>query len=296
MIKPERMSLIKLLFFKEDLNEVSKFLMESGIVEIEKSANFIETKDKFEEINMSKLISDSNNLLKELNDLSKNLDIRRCVPKKLILSPIFNIGEEIGKEFQKLNDKVNSLLEETKFLEEEVNKLQLKSRLFSFIEDIGFSVSQLKALPHIFLSIGSVSLRGLDSLKNFVKTSNVDLKILGYHKNEAIISVFTLKENEEKLKPVLQTVGFNKLELGDEDKSVSDLIEELELFLWEKREKLAEIKKNIKEIGEKESERICYWIWLLEYNLKLFSAMNFFLETKLGYIVTAWIPTKKLGR
>lgn len=290
------MSLVSLAFLKEDLEKVSRLLMEVGVVEIEEAQRFIVEKEGLSKVDVRSLIEEANLLLQRINLLCEKLNIRikrQKVGTELRLGP--QVLEQIRGDFSTLEDRVDKLLLTIEENEAEIERIEYKSRLLSYLEDMGVRVEELLDLPHLEFKMGILSLANLRGFLEVLDGMSVLYKVSGYYKGNAFIFLLYLKEFAKRLNSAMRSFGFKELGEVISGKPLSEVLEDLELEVWGKREEIALAKKELSQLKDTYVERLANWCWLLENNLKIYRAMDKFLESKFGYFLSFWIPSAELS-
>lgn len=296
MFKPQRMSLINLAYLKDDFQKVSHLLVESGITEVESAEKFLIDKQGLEKIDSSQLVTRARNLLSSMNELLSEMRISREKFTSGELRLDVNLLDEIENQFNNLRSRIDALISRRGEYNARIEKLEYKSRFMSALEDMEILPSELFGLPHLYLRIGLLDSSEFKKLTEILDHSEVPFifKITGYLKGKVMLLIATLSENSSYLDSALRALNFKDIEVVSEEKDLSRLLEDMELELWSLRESLVEISQEYKKLQEEAGKELSRLSWLLENNLKIYQAMENFMQSQYNYLLSLWIPSQKV--
>jgi len=297
MFRPQRMTLVNLAFLKEDFQKVSHLLMESGITEVESAEKFLVDKQGLQKIESSQLVTRARNTLNRMDELFQRMEIsrRRFTPGDLKLD--IHLLDEIESQFNNICSHIDGLIVRKGECETRIEELDYKSRFLSVLEDMEISPRDLSGLPHLYLRTGLLDSGNFKRLIEILEQSEVNFvfKIAGYLRGYVLLFIATFKENSSSLKSALRALNFRDIEVVMEEKDLSQVLEDIELELWSLRETLVEIEQEYQKIRRESGSELSRLHWLLENNLKIYQAMEHFLESRYNYLLSLWIPSEAIS-
>ena len=297
MFRPQRMTLVNLAFLKEDFQKVSHLLMESGITEVESAEKFLMDKQGLQKIESSQLVTRARNTLNRMDELFQRMEIsrRRFTPGDLKLD--IHLLDEIESQFNNICSHIDGLIVRKGECETRIEELDYKSRFLSVLEDMEISPRDLSGLPHLYLRTGLLDSSNFKRLIEILEQSEVNFvfKIAGYLRGYVLLFIATFKENSSSLESALRALNFRDIEVVMEEKDLSQVLEGIELELWSLRETLVEIEQEYQKIRRESGSELSRLHWLLENNLKIYQAMEHFLESRYNYLLSLWIPSEAIS-
>ncbi len=297
MFRPQRMTLVNLAFLKDDFQKVSHLLMESGIAEVESAEKFLVDKQGLQKIESSQLVIRARNTLNRMDELFQRMEIskERFTPRDLKLD--IYLLDEIESQFNNICSRIDGLIARKRECETRIEELDYRSRSLSVLEDMRISPQDLFGLPHLYLKTGLLSSGDFKRLTEILEQSGIEFifKIAGYLKGDALLFIATFKENSSALESALRALNFKEIKVITEEKDLSQVLEDIELELWSLRETLVEIEQEYQKVQREAGDELSRLYWLLENNLKIYQAMEYFLESRYNYLLSLWIPSEALS-
>ena len=243
----------------------------------------------------------------DLTDLETTIDyLAEFEPKKgflektlgggIVLSPQeFNgIGEKIGDgEWRKICDDCNSLQEQITRLNSRENKLNNDKQNLIHWSSLDAPIEDLKDTEKTIIRIGTVPESTHTMLIDEIKAPdlNVSFELVGGTKNERHIVFIFLKEDEQKVTPILSKYGFSPVSLPIASGKVSDQIKQIE-------QEISDIKTQREDIAKESSKLASHRTRLMviyDYKNELMKREEIrqsFVNTDQAFMVDGWVRKK----
>lgn len=203
-------------------------------------------------------------------------------------------GEEI---IERVGGKAKELDEELEKTDKEINTLQSQIKSLKLIEKFDISdLSLLRSSNFIFSTIGSVPTSNIAELKESIREEADDGIIIDSRKKneeKTILSLWTLKENEEDIKEKLNFYGFNSLSLPESDGEPKKIRKELEEKLEENKDRKKEVYEEIEKASKEHKKELLSAKEILNIQKDRAKAINKFSKTKTVSIIQGWVPEDK---
>lgn len=243
--------------------------------------------------------------LTEISDLRKRIEgflhsggIIPSAPEETHLSnraPVA-IGEEKAR-LDRINSERESIRERQRVIQQEVMKLEDIKRQVD-LYGIGLSEATLPA-RHSFISmqIGNLPVSNVKQFEDALKAfPSLSVK-LGQENEMSHHLMVTMKRDDSKIKTILANVGWTKIELPGELRSVKkDVFQEISAKIEKLTGEQKKLEKQANDLIKKEGEHLRK-VWLnLRVNELFYKVQTNFESSSRTIIFTGWLPANKKER
>lgn len=308
MFRPEKMSLISIIALREDLDEIMQGLVEAGAVHIEKSKQFIsEGVPSIKPVNTQESLNESRSLLGRIEDIIEKMDIpgrKFKLPKKEFKIAPYQVIQEIKADFNQVESEVKDLLLQLDRYKKDLKQKQKLSWLIPLLKEEGVDISTIPNYKYITLHCGILPFSKLTPLKDSLRNITYQLKFSRYLKGNMMVCLATSTDYIKTVERVLKGINFEPISLssviedfskGKKQYELDNLAEDIEYKLWEDREGIADVKKEIGNLKDKFSQKLIIWKAKLKININVLKSMQNFVESRYGYCISGWVPYNKVS-
>ena len=294
MFFPQNMHMVKIFVMDELLDKLCAALYDFGFVEISRSSNFVGRQDGVSLLDNDNLVRKSESLKEEVRNTLSLLGISPAeydVPAEKIST---SAVDEIRQRYRVIMTEVSSLTQRIKDNERKITELTMQSEILNIIEERGLKLENFKGNANTAAKAGVISKDYLKEIKSY-NEDGVLIEEAGEFLGNVFVFCVSLREKEQNLLDFLKSVKFKDVALDYEAESIGEVIESLELNMWQLREESAELRHKLNGIKEKYRSELALLPLLIEENERVYKAMGSFLASRTGYVVTGWVPESKIN-
>jgi len=292
MFTPEKMCLVHIVCLEKHLTKVMDIVSKSGV------AHFIKENNEFEQYALekidfsnveAKLISYRNRLERILGALPEEI---RFSLRSVTVSPE-EVAERSDKFISQLEYDASSILVQIEMIDADVEELDGLSWGLSPLEDMDVVIENLRDTRFLYLEIGSIRedyyrrfTQAIQQIPCFMST--------GPLMNDSYpIIVGTPVQHRSRLAAALEAANFSKSEIPEDiTGNIEEILQEIELEIWKKREEKFELQMQLKKIQEERQEML-EWVYTnIRANLAVIDAMKNIVETSETYMIPCYVPSK----
>ena len=287
------MHMVKIFVLDEFLNKLCETLYDFGFIEVRRSSNFIRQEDGVTLLDNENLIKKSDNLKEEVKKVLDLLGIRpieQDIPAKNISVRTI---DEISRDYKEVISKVQNLSRRIKENRQKTAELTIRSEVLNAIEEKGLRLESFKGSDNIIAKAGVVPKDYLKDIKSY-KEGGVLIEIDEEFLGNVFVFCLSLREKEQNLLSFLKSVKFKDVSLDYEASSIGEIIESLELNMWQLREESAQCQGQLNSIRKKYHNKLALLPSLIDENERIYKAMGKFLASRTGYVIAGWVPESKI--
>jgi V/A-type H+-transporting ATPase subunit I len=282
-----------------DSDRVSEALLREGVMQfIDISEVEIEKPDNLSAARPKTSLMEISDLRKRIEGFLYTGDIVPSAPKETDLTNRKSVDIEKEKShLDKIAGERESLRERQRILQQEIMKLEDIRRQ---VERYGLGLADV-TLPskHSFISmqIGKLPASNVEQLEESLKdlpSLNISMGLENDIAHQLLIS---MKKDNEQIQKILTKVGWAKIELPDELRSVKkDVFKELSEKLQALAEEQRKVETKVHDLVKKEEQRLVE-VWSnLRVNELIFMIQGHFKSSARTVIFTGWLPSSKKER
>ncbi len=199
--------------------------------------------------------------------------------------------ENLSRELSDLSARGLQITERAELLQYELDQLfQYSHTLLSF-ENADFKVNLLRKMRYYAYHWGFIAARDLLKLKESLEKYPSVLHVLGDYKDKRAIIVFVLKNDQPLLDSILKNLDYVDLDVPDQYQgTISEVLDEIELNAWEKREELIELREELKRFRDNKIDLIARAFHLIRYMKVLLDGFQQTLTTESFIYLSGWVP------
>ena len=288
------MHMVKIFVLDEFLDKLCESLYDFGFIEVKRSSNFIRQKEGVILLDNSSLIQKSEDLkekVKKTLDLLGIRPIEQDIPaRKISVRAI----DEISQDYKEVISKIQNLSQRIKENRQKIAELTIRSEVLNAIEEKGLRLESFRGSDNIIAKAGVVPKDYLKDIK-YYKEDGVLIEIDEEFLGNVFMFCLSLREKEQNLLSFLKSVKFKDAPLDYEASSIGEIIESLELNMWQLREESAQCQGQLNGIRKKYRNKLALLLPLIDENERIYKAMGKFLASRTGYVITGWVPESKIN-
>jgi len=279
MIFPEKMVKVQIITHKKWKREIIESLYNLGVLHIK---DYIPG-----EFELGKPLEEAEEISRIL------LKIRAALSKLPKVSSKKEKEIKSRKDVEKLCEDIISTVEKINFeqreVENKIKKLEKFLEIKRYLKAIGADINLFWESKKIAIISGLV--------KTFDEKAFKEIEILAlkYSKidNFYVIFIVSKKENEEKIRKILQNFNFNEFDYSL-IKEMKNINPELELEKLKKKSK--ELQERLKSLAEQNLKTLEIWKERLEEQAEKAEAPLKFAESKNVILIEGWVPAKEVNK
>ncbi len=306
MFKPEKMSFVNISVLDQNLPKVLDSITKLGIMHIVDKSELPSTSGMLGGVNIQPV----QDKLAEFNDridvLSKAISTETLflpefgggMPEDIEIDP-FRIANKIESELIQMESDAESLLKRIEQLQVEIDKLNNDSEKFYMLEAKGLDLDHLKGMRFLYFTFGDVPLefnhynRLVESLSR-IPCLLMAGEITGIRQQ---VFAFSLAKDMDILNNALEAAYFKKIDIPqDYEGSIADVLDEIELKIWTKREEIAELELELRGLRKEWRERLFQLKAAVLANQIVAESVGRFGKTDNSYLISGWVPSRQLKK
>ena len=219
--------------------------------------------------------------------------------EKIEIDP-FQISEKVRSDLSEIEGEVNPVIQRRIRIQEEISELEEDSRQLSALEIHGVSIEALKESQFLYIAFGDIPEeyyeRLVGSLAN-VPCVLVPGPIMGARQQ---ILAFSLMSDRDALSGALDAAYFSKARIPDKyHGDIVDVLDEIELDIWTRREEMAEIQAQIRALRQRWRDKLLELHATILANQIVLESVEKFGKIETSYFLSGWVPysdVRKLQR
>ncbi len=302
MFRPEKMSFVNISVLDDYLTQVLDRLAKLGIMHMVDKKELPPSTEELEDINVEPVREQLNTLNGRVEELLTTLTIGSLsvlagISKdKLEIDP-FQIAERIAEELSEIEAEVTPVVRRRSQIQTEISNLEENSRQIAALEVEGVKLEDLKTARFLYFAFGDVPEeyyeRLTGSLENLPCVLVPGETIAGRRQ----ILAFSLMDDREPLSNALEAAYFSKTKIPERYNGfVADVLDEIELELWTKREEMAELQGKIRSLRQNWRDRLLELRAVIAANQIVIESLEKFGRIESSYFLSGWVPYKDVKK
>ena len=293
MFIPEKMKLLKIITAKEKFSPLLQSITKLNCLHIANSIYFEQASEILRAPEEKKEIFNKMSALDTIVvNTCKKIDLGIYKTNQEIEISPFTISDKLDSEIRDFQYKVEDLIHSIADLEREIPTTELLSWQLNQLDSLGINVGLLSEPMYLYLKVGTIPAQQLPILENSIQ--NIPFVIeSSYQLGKEFIICATLNQYEKSLQQSLSALDFQEVKLPSKG-TTKEMFEEIELRLWEQKERLNQYKIALEQLKNEYVKKIDIWHKTLLMNKEILGLLKNFLMTEHGYFITAWVPQSKL--
>jgi len=291
MLTPSEMVLMSIVVFKEESEELTSRILNLGIFQPVDIRTIEKELEDLTPLNTEKEYAEWEELEVQLHQVAKTLNLSIFASGK-----IEHFSPNMIKNFlSEVEEEVSPLLNQK---EEIQNNLQNIETILSQIKDyIPFPIKKSSTYTFLNIELGSIEEKNLVVLERTLKNIPHLTLPLKKEMGRVVILVVYLKKDEVFLTKVLKDIFWQPMEYPEGLPEIpQEMQNKLNAELEEYRNKIAEIDKEIKKLGEKYKEKFFAILGYITREKALLQAKKYAFITGRTFLISGWIPKEEKNR
>ncbi|MFH1586857.1 MAG: V-type ATP synthase subunit I [Candidatus Diapherotrites archaeon] len=286
MLKPERMSKIKIVGLQKDLQEVINFIHKDGRLEIKKT-----TDARLDGNKPAEVLGRVSEELVRLKGIEGNLtkqEVKQA--KQLALNELLKETAKI-----KVDGKIHPMVEKRVSLQERKNDLETTKKLLEDLKSVKINLESLDS-ENIAFFIGKIQTQKISELRTGLEhiTSTNSIYSKELNKFESLLLLGVAKEKQGEVETILGKFGFARQELPKGKGTPAQMLSGIAKELGDVDKELAGIEKEMEKLSKENYSNIVTLREMLELEAKRAQIQAQLGRTEQTFVAEAWIAAKEV--
>lgn len=304
MFRPEKMSFVSISVLDEYLTQVLDRLAKIGVMHVVDKKELPPNVEGLEDIDVDPLRNRLHTLNSRIEELLGVLTIESFYPSisaavnedKIEIDP-FEIADKTTEELSEIETAVKPIIRRRTELHEETETLEDHSHQLAVLEAQGVKIEDLKDSRFLYFTFGDIPEEYYERLAASVTNLQCVL-VPGEHiADRRRIMAFSLISNSEAISNALEAAYFSKTQIPEKYHGpIIDVLDEIELEIWMRREEMAEIQGSLRSLREKWREKLLLLRATIAANQIVLESVEKFGKTDTTYFVSGWVPYKDVKK
>ncbi|MGQ9608405.1 MAG: V-type ATP synthase subunit I [bacterium] len=304
MFRPEKMCFVNISVLDEHLVFVLDRLAKLGVMHVVDKTEIPSNTIRLSDVDVDPLRSRFTTINSRLEKLSTNLSIDRKITltqagiseEKLEIDP-FNIGDRIENELAEIEALVEPIVQQIGQIQSEIRVLEENSQRLHILDVQGVNLDDLRNMRFLYFAYGEIPEENYQRLVGSLAHLPCVLMRGSVYSGRLQIMTFSVISDKESLMNALEAAYFTKIELPERyHGSIADILDEIELKIWAKREEMAELYGQIRILRRKWRNRILELMSTVSANQIVIDSMEKFGKTDKSYLLSGWVPYKDVKK
>lgn len=292
------MDFVSLILEKQISPYVLAYLAEKEFIQLTSADKFYQKALTHPE-ELTKLIEDTSSLENNLREVISALHITPgeletdTFESEQLVSTIYDPAafSSLIQEMQVLKTEVTQNTRKAENTENSINDLfQYSHSLMSF-EGSDFQVDLLRHLHFFAHKVGFIDIKDTIKLKESLKDHLYYMNIWDENLRRKAITIVVMKKDQSLLEKIFHGLNFVEVELPDQYQgTIKEVLDQIELSIWEKRETLLELNYTMKKLAEKKAMLLSKINCMIKYLRPLIKGYQSSIATGHYIYVCGWVP------
>jgi len=211
----------------------------------------------------------------------------------------FQIADEIENDLLEIETVLTPIVQRVTQLQSEIAELENNSRQFHTLEDYGVNLEDLRRMRFLYFEFGDIPVEReyYDRLAGGL--TNVPCALL---RGDVVarrqqIMVLGLMSDRETISGALVASYFSKTIIPEKYRGhIADVLDEIEVEIWAKREEMAELQGKIQSLRRSWSGRLLELRAEITANQIVAESMGRLGKTERLYLLSGWVPYRDVGK
>ena len=304
MFRPEKMNFVSISVLDEYLTQVLDRLAKLGVMHIVDKAELPPGEEALEDVDTepvrNKLAALEDRIQELLVVLSAEVSLGFTlagVDRDRIGIDPFQVTDRISEELSEIETAINPIVQRRVQIQSEITTLTEESYKLSALEAQNVNVEDLKESRFLYMAFGDVPEeyyeRLVDSLADVPCVLAAGDSIAGNQQ----IAAFSLLSDREVLSNALEAAYFSKTKLPEKYHGpIADVLDEIELELWARREEMAELRGEMLSLGQELGQKLQELNAAIIANRIVVESMEKFGKVGRSYFLSGWVPSSDVER
>ena len=304
MFRPEKMSFVNISVLEEYLTQVLDRLAKLGVMHIVDKSELPPGEETLEDVDIGPVRSRLASLRDRLEELITVLSAEAGfaftsvgIDKDKIQIDPFQITDSIEKDLSDIETSVKPIIQRRTQIQSEVSTLEEESRQLSAFEIQDVNVEDLKEARFLYMAYGDVPVEYYDRLVDSLTDGPCVLAPGETTFDRQQILAFSLMSDRGILSSALEAAYFSRARLPEKyHGTIADVLDEIELEIWARREEMAELRGETRSLRERWSDRLLELSVTITANQIVIESVERFGKAGRSYFLSGWVPYNDVGK
>ncbi len=304
MFRPEKMSFVNISVLDEYLTQVLDRLAKLGVMHVVDKSELPSSAGSLEDIDIGPVRSKLDSLRGRVEELLTTLSvvvgftsISAGVSKDKITVDPFHIADEVERALSDIETAVRPVVQRRTQIQSEISTLEEESHQLSALEAQGVNVEDLKEARFLYMAFGDVPVEYYERLVDSLADGPCVLAPGETIGDRQQILAFSLISDREILSNALEAAYFSTAKIPDKYQGdVADVLDEIELEMWARREEMAELRGEMRSQRERWGDRLQELNSTIIANQIVIESVEKFGKAGRSYFLSGWVPYNDVGK
>jgi len=298
MFRPEKMSFVNILVLDEHLTPVLDRLVKLGVMHVVDKEDLSPAVGNLEDIDVQPVRSALDTLEKRVEEMLNILSIGNGISylsggvsnDDIEINP-FQITNKVEEEISEIEREVSPVIRQQVKAQEEIDKLEANSHQLAVLEAKDVTIEDLKEPRFLYFVFGDIPAEYYERLAGSL--ANVPCVLLAgeYMLGRQQVLAFSLLSDKEALSNALEAAYFSRAMIPEKYHGpIVDVLDEIELEIWTKREEMAEIHGEIRSLRQRWRDKLLELHATVEANRNVIESVEKFGKVESSYYLSGWVP------
>jgi len=298
MFRPERMSLVEIVFLKEHISRVGAEMLRLAALHVENARRFSSGALALQQVQTgderARLAELRTRLEAVARSLGVYLEIRPDVEPEIFAG---DAAEQIDARFRRIERDTKRLDEQIASSEQAIGERECVAMELEALEHFGLNVDMLTKSRFFLFRVGSIPQENVEAARHAVESMGGTLQVHAPMGDIVFVCIGAPAEAKDELENLLRATNFQYTPIPSHyPETSSEAADIAELETWQDRETIANARAEKQRLAEQHRDDLNRIYTILCANEAFLDAKGRFLQTKEGYYVASWVPTRDAER
>ncbi len=304
MFRPEKMSFVNISVLDEHLTPVLDRLVKLGVMHVVDKEELPPIEEELEDVDVEPVKNSLDALSSRIEEMLTILSIGISVSSipagvsedTIEISP-FQITDKIEEELSEIEREVSPAIRRQTQAQEEIAKLEEDSYRLAALDAKDVTVEDLKEPRFLYFAFGDIPAEYYERLIGSLANVPCVLVAGEFIAGRQQILAFSLMSDREALYNALEAAYFSRTVVPEKYHGpIADVLDEIELEIWAKREEMAELHGEIRSLRQRWRDRILELHATIAANRNVIESVGKFGKIGNSYYLSGWVPHRDVRR
>ncbi len=304
MFRPEKMCFVNITVLDEHLIFVLDRLAKLGVMHVVDKSEIPSEAIRLSDVDVGPLRNRFATINNRLEKLSTNLSIdgkvilaQTIINKEKIEIDPFNIADKIENELTEIEAIVEPIVQQIAQIQSEIRVLEENSQRLHILDVQGVNLDDLRNMRFLYFAYGEIPEENYQRLAVSLAHLPCVLMRGNVYNGRLQIIALSMMSDKESLLNALEAAYFTRIELPQKyHGSIADVLDEIELEIWTKREEMADLYAQIIALRRNWRNRLLELMSTVSANQIVIDSMEKFGKTDKSYLLSGWVPYKDVKK
>ena len=302
MFRPEKMSFVSITVLDKHLTFVLDKLTKMGVMHVVDKSELPTGSAGLKNIDVEPIRDKFNALSAKSNKLMDDLAIEdrhllvEISHEKIEIDP-YNVAEKIEVELSEIEQIVSPVVKQIAQIQSEIKPLDETSQQIHILESEDVNIDDLRSMRFLYFAFGDIPMEYYQRLSGSLAHLPHVLSRGDINNGRMQIIAFSLMQDKDTLLSALEAAYFSRTNIPDKySGSITDVLDEIELEIWTRREEMAELYGNIRSLRRNWQARLLELHATITANQTVIGSMEKFGRTDKSFMLAGWVPYKDVKK